>query len=137
MRHKIDDSVIKVYLKELQSGLEIFSSKKLQRKLLLNIENDTGQMMPIEEVLEYIFGSGYEYAMNIDYFKGNSDFKNNMEALDALTHKVLQDYFNGMSLEKILERSKWKEMTLLSKNLLHELNTSIIEKNSVEIPVIN
>jgi len=36
----------KVFICELCNGLEILSSKALQNKLILNIDNDTGEMAP-------------------------------------------------------------------------------------------
>ena len=105
--------VIYSYSEDLKDALKILSSKKDQDKLLLNIGNDTNEILPLEELFEYLFDR-YEYTKEHGYIRG--DFLKHMDIL----YKMMFELVNGRykSVEQLLNSPKWQEAMSLAKNIL-------------------
>ena len=107
------NQVIYSYFKDLRDALKILSSEEYQKKLILNIDNDTNEMLPPEELLEYLFDR-YEYAKTHGYIKG--EFLKNMDILHNMMSEIInKDY---KSEEQLLSSSEWKKAISLAKKIL-------------------
>ena len=107
------NQVIYSYSRDLEDALKILSSEENQKKLILNIDNDTNEMLPPEELLEYLFDR-YEYATKHGYIKG--DFLKYMDILRKMMYRLVNG--NYKSEKQLLNNPKWKEAMSLAKDIL-------------------
>jgi len=107
------NQIICSYMNDLKDSLENMCSEDTQKKLILNIDNDTNEMLPLEELLEYLFDR-YDYAKKHGYIKENF-----LEYMDTL-HKIMHKIINGShkNEEELFCSPKWKEAMSLAKDIL-------------------
>jgi hypothetical protein len=120
---------IKTYLRDGMEVFEELSSEKIQKKVWLNIDNDTGLMGLFEETMQHFFyGVCYESFKKDGYLEKtfSKEYIEKLYLLEKLCYDYGYDLWQYHSIE-IFKDKNWIKVMNLSKELfeMHQKETGM------------
>jgi len=115
------NNIVASYCEDIKEYFNILKSKDFTKKYILNIDNNTNQMVVPEEMMEDIFGSRFEYIKKNKLF--SDEVLKYFKVLERNLNKVFKRYWEGKdSLHDVFEDEKIKDIILIFDKIIHNID---------------